>query len=386
MKKIIVCVMAIILLVSSYSCASEMPSLKTDSTDTQKEDVALESIDSSRYTVSTVLPQSDYIRNFPGYVVVSNQDRGLTLYYVNKVSMEQRIFCFDPLCQHTACIAKQAYHVKNLIYHPGDGNIYGVIGDGPRMGSTLYCMNVETQEMSVAWEGNGNALSGNIYSYENYLYFGVSATEGGIDIMRYDAQSGKTVTLPAPENRTFYRLYISGSTIAVKFLDDSALYLTDEEFHKYTRANGVENFKYMKDNIVISFIQGNGLSIGLPQGYLLGFCCTDMNSGESHVFYESDVPIYAKGFDGEYIYFSVCEIEGDHYTVGDILYRVSSKNGNVEVVCHQGGNSIREIHYFEDTLYYYRKEHVDGKAMLLYGILQPTNGAFTAEDFEIIHP
>jgi hypothetical protein len=72
--------------------------------------------------------------------------------------------------------------------------------------------------------------------------------------------------------------------------------------------------------------------------------------------------------------------------VGDILYRVSSKNGNVEVVCHQGGNSIREIHYFEDTLYYYRKEHVDGKAMLLYGILQPTNGAFTAEDFEIIHP
>ena len=384
-----ICLLCVVMAFSAISCADEMPEQQPNGEEIQQEIEWTEPdfVDQTIYQPSTIHSESRFIRNFPGMLIVSNQDYGLLLHYVNKATGEQRVFCFDPLCDHDNCIARQVCLAQKIIYHPHDGNIYGYLGAGGRMGTEIYRIDMETQEAEVIWKGNGNKLDEQVFTYREYLYFAVYAVDGGVDIMRYDVETEQVELLNPPQGRKFRFFIICGETILVRFMDDPTYYLANDRLQILKPIEDVAVSQYMSEKTLISYIMGDQAVRGTALGNIIGYQAYDFKTSSVKTFYESDVPMYPKGFDGEYVYYTEYEVKADN-TVRelDTLYRVSCVDGHVDEVLEKGGQGIQELHCFEGVLYYYRKQYTDGSADLLYGKLVKTENGFVAEDFEIEHP
>ncbi|MBQ7338701.1 MAG: hypothetical protein IJW40_09660 [Clostridia bacterium] len=379
MKRICMIVIAAVLLLSS--CTTEMPedpvSQEQEETPTAPEPAE---IDTSLYEYSVIEQQSEFMLNLPGMLLVTDQARGATLYYVNKASGEERIFCLDPLCEHTSCVSQYFYMPRNLVYHPYDGNLYGTtVQNGTGYGTELYCIEAMTQEVSLAWIGNGNDLTKYIYAYDQYILFTMERENGGYRLMRYDVESKTTEEIMPPEGRTFTKiLYVSGDTILVSFTDDAGWYLADADFTEYTPTN-VTSIVYLNGDLAIGNVRND-------QSRVTGLCYQSVHEEEQHVILDGNTPILTLGFDGEYVYYSeYYQDSSGNYQQGKALYRVALADGSVE---HLGDfpGILMEVSCFEGTIYYYYKTYVDLKPTFVYGKLSETESGFVAEDFEIIHP
>jgi hypothetical protein len=385
LKQSLLKILVVFLLICTLeSCAQEMPSPDGNSPSSPNVSSKVDEIDISKYQLSAVYQHSYYFRNIPGALLVANQDHGAALYYVNKSSGDERIYCFDALCKHTNCVARTLYQPRLLQYHPYDKNLYGIPPEhGKKGGSRLYCIDGETQEMRCAWEGNGNVIDTDYLCVSGqYLYFPVKRTEVGYDIVRYDVEKGKAEVMTPPDGKYFhYVMYISGDVFLVTFVDEANCYLTDEDFQKFTKTDYQNGFYYMNGSDAISILYDtrNG------QHASVGFRYDNIKNGESYVVLEQQEPIHPTGFDGSYLYLIEYFWQDSGYLLGNMLYRISIDGGNVEFVYDFGG-TLREVVSFEDSLFYYRKEYENGSPVHIYGKLTEKSDGFTAEDFEIIHP
>lgn len=384
---------ALLLCLISFSfvaCANEMP----DEWEDQGDDTVVEDgeewsediIDTDLYTFSTIYDKRNhYIRNLPGMLLVPDQKDGATLYYINKATGVGRIYCFDPLCDHHSCAAAQIMLSEKCIYHPADGNLYYSAGKASRLGSTLDCLDVNTQESRTVWKGNGNMLkSGSFFVMDQYLFFCVARTEGGYDVMRYDVLREQVEQMQPPAGKVFRAITISGEYIFVYFMDEAVTYRTTAAFSTYTLLDIPVGIWYVDENLFVDRIKGEEIR-GLAFGNIIGFETYDILTGEYNEFCISEMPLYPKGFDGTYIYYTEYEKRGENYVEASMLYRVSILDGEVEEVCDFDG-MIQEIAKFENTVYYYRKEYRNDVPVFIYGKLTESEEGFVAEDFEFVYP
>lgn len=371
------------------ACASEMPEelLSPDEDDGEwseenlyyKDDV----INTKIYQPSTVNQYSNYMLNMPGMVLVVDQHRGASLFYINKQTGIGHIFCFDPLCNHNSCPAAQIMLPEKCIYHPDDNALYYSIGPASRMGTQLYRLDLETYESEIVWEGNGNRLYRRIYVYRDYLILGVKRAEDGYDFMRFDVKRGSTSPIQPPKGKLFQSITVCGDEIYVTFQDDDIHYRTNINFSSYTPTDLPFMGTYFDDTIGIRKIKGEETSQNLDYQNVIGFEYYNRKTGEQSVFYLQDQPLNPKGFDGEYVYFTVYQKKDTHYAEGRLLHRVSVKDGLVEELCEVEG-TIFHVVKFEDTLYYSTQIY-EGAAnpQFIYGTIRQTEDGYTAEHFEI---
>ena len=373
-----ICLLCVVMAFSAISCADEMPEdqMIPDDQSGHKE---ASPIDWSLYEENEIFQNTKYIKNMPGVLLVCDQSHGATLYYVNKASGEERIYCFDPLCQHGNCAAYHFYLPRNLVYHPYDGCIYGTtVEHGLGSGTELYRIDLQTQEIEIVWPGKGNYLEQYLYAHEQYIYFPVKNEEKGYDVMRYDADTQELELMSAPKGKAFMKfLYICGDKIIVRFMDEKELYQTDEDFSQFTPL-GLEGLTYFDQERVILPVA--------TEGNIFGFKVQDFGSESATLFFESNVAILNLGYDGTYVYYAEYkQAVGGSAGLDDTLFRVCVDNGVVEELCSLGGTPM-EIACYDGNVYYHTKKYLDGSPEFFYGKLVKTENGFVAEDFEIEHP
>lgn len=379
MKRFLLFFLAILMLALT-SCANDMPLPDEDNPNHEDGKIDIPSLDSSLYQYSTLYQHLHNFQNIPGALLVHVSENGSSLYCLDKSAGELRMFCFDPLCNHSQCVSRLLPLTKMLVYQPYDGNIYGVPFEyGKKGGSRLYCVDGNTQDIRCVWEGNGNVIDSDfLYVYEQYLYFPVKRIDVGYDLFRYDVEQEEIEKMEPPSGKTFrYVFYISGDTFVATFTDDDAYYLTDMNFQRFKKTS-CPRIYYMNGEHTIHILHGKRNQ----QSVSVGFGYHNLTSGQSYTILEQETPIYPAGFDGSYLYFIEYEWDGTAYMLGDILYRISVDGGAAEFVYDFDG-TLREVVSFEDTLYYYRKEYQDGKAVHIYGRLTQNDDGFSAEDFPI---
>ena len=371
------------------ACASEMPEelLSPDEDDGEwseenlyyKDDV----INTKLYEPSSINQYNFYMLNLPGMVLVVDQHRGASLFYINKETGIGRIFCFDPLCNHNSCPAAQIMLPEKCMYHPEDNALYYSIGEAGRPGTQLYRLDLETYESEIVWEGNGNRLHRTMQVYKNHLIFAVTRPKGGYDYMRLNVKSGTATPIQPPQDKAFQSISVHGQDVYVLFQDDATYYRTDANFASYTPADLPFLGRYYDDTLEIRYVDGEEVIKGLAYGNIIGFELYNRKNGAQSVFYKQDQPLYPKGFDGEYIYFTKYENTGTYFKENRMLCRVSVKDGSEEKLCEIEG-TVYAVTKFENTLYYVTQVvQSDGNSQYLYGTIRQTEDGYTAEHFEI---
>lgn len=317
--------------------------------------------------------------------MITDQKRGATLYYINKATGKGHIFCFDPLCNHLNCPASQIMLTFKCGYHPKDNALYYSIGKTTRLGTELCRLDLETFESEVVWESGGNLLDHGFETYGDYLLFGVQRTEGGRDFLKLDVKSGRVSPIQPPSGKVFQSMWIHGGQVYAMFTDEPTWYRSDASLSSYTAVDSPIRGGFYDDTVHVGYVMGEQEIRGLAFGNIVGFEAYMMQTGERWQFYEGDAPLYPKGFDGTYIYYTEYEKKGESYMEMSMLYRVAVRTGEVEQLCEIDG-LLMEVVKFEDTIYYCHKAYVDSSAQFLYGRLIEDEDVFTAEDFEIIYP
>ena len=377
---------ALILMLSFIGCADEMPQVdgeleQDDYPPTYQDDV----IDTTLYELSSVGSYSRNMLNMPGMLLVTDQKRGATLYYINKATGKGHIFCFDPLCDHLNCPASQIMMTLKCGYHPEDNALYYSIGRATRMGTELYRLDLATFESEVVWESDGNLLDPGFEVYGDYLLFGVQRTEGGCDFYKLDVASRTVSPIQPPAGKVLQSVWVRGGKLYAMFMDGPIHYRVDISSGMYTEVDSPIRGGFYDDTIQVGNIMGEQEIRGLAYGNIVGFESYTAATSERRQIYKGEVPLYPKGFDGEYVYYTEYEKKGDSYVENPMLYRVSIQTGEVQELCEIEGY-LMEVIKFEDTVYYCHKVYVDSSPQFLYGRLIEDEYGFTAEDFEIEYP
>ena len=360
-----ICLLCVAMAFSAISCADEMPEMENSYLDegdfgVYQEDV----IDTTLYELSSVGSYSRNMLNLPGMLLITDQEKGATLYYINKATGKGHIFCFDPLCDHLNCPASQIMMTLKCGYHPEDNALYYSIGRATRMGTELYRLDLETFESEVVWESDGNLLDPGFEVYGDYLLFGVQRTEGGRDFLKLDIESGKVLPIEPLPGKVFQSLAVVGEIAYATFTDGSTRYRLDASLNRYTEVDMPVRGTYFDDNIRIGKLMGEEEIRGLAYGNIVGFEAYEMQTGKRWQVYKGEVPLYHKGFDGEYVYYTEYEKKGDSYVENPMLYRVSIQTGEVQELCEIEGY-LMEVIKFEDTVYYCHNVYVDSSPQFL---------------------
>ena len=379
MKTLKYCLLILFLLSLLLSCTREMPDDELLVPDEQQENVEIAPINRSLYEDSGVFQNTKYMKNLPGILLVCDQTQGATLYYVNKESEEERIYCFDPLCKHGNCVAYHFYLPRNLVYHPYDDAIYGTtVQHGLGCGTELYRIDPQTQEIELVWQGNGNDLDRFLYAYEQYVFFVVENSEKGYDIMRYDAERDEVEQMAPPNGKAFMRFfYIQGEKIIVRFMDEKEWYQTYEDFSQFIS---------LGSNGMTYFDQERAIQLISTEGEIFGFRVQYFGSEQTKVFFESDVSVLNLGYDGKYVYYAeYIQAANGSFLLDEMLYRVCVDDGEVEQLCPLGGTPM-EVACYDGNIYYHVKKYSDGSPDFFYGKLIETESGFVAEDFDLYVP
>jgi len=342
-------------------------------------------IDTTLYELSSVGSYSRNMLNMPGMLLITDQEKGATLYYINKATGKGHIFCFDPLCDHLNCPASQIMLTRKCGYHPKDNALYYSIGKATRMGTEVYRLDLETFESEVIWKSDGNLLKHGFDVFGDYLVFMVMRTEGGYDVMRLDIKNGDVIPVQPPSGKIFQSFTVINGKAYATFTDEPTYYCLDVSLSHYTAIEVPVRGTYFDDKVRIGKLMGEEEIRGLAYGNIVGFEAYEMQTGKRWQVYKGEVPLYHKGFDGEYVYYTEYEKKGDSYVENPMLYRVSIQTGEVQEICEIEGY-LMEVIKFEDTVYYCHKVYVDSSPQFLYGRLIEDEYGFTAEDFEIEHP
>ena len=380
------CLLCVVMAFCASACANEMPQIdgeleQNDYPPTYQEDV----IDMELYELSSVNTYSREMLNLPGMLLITDQRRGATLYYINKATGKGHIFCFDPLCNHKNCPASQIMLVRKCGYHPKDNALYYSIGKATRMGTEVYRLDLETFESKVVWKSDGNLLMHGFEVFGDYLVFMVARTEGGYDAMLLNVTTGDVIPIQPPSGKVFQSFTVINGKAYATFTDSSAYYRLDASLSYYNEVDVPVRGTYFDDNVRIGKLMGEQEIRGLAYGNIVGFEAYEMQSGKRWQVYKGEVPLYHKGFDGEYVYYTEYEKKGESYVENPMLYRVSVWTGEVEELCEITGY-LMEVVEFEDTVYYCHKVYVDSSPQFCYGKLVKTEDGFVAEDFEIEYP
>lgn len=383
-KKAAVLLLTLLLLVG---CTTTLPPIDPD--DSEAEDLysnnEKDAVDSALFELSDVEPYSRFMLNLPGMVLITDQNRNLALHYINKATEKHMIFCFDPLCDHSNCPATQIMMTLKCGYHPKDHALYYSIGKGSRMGTELYRLDLETFESDRVWKGNGNTLQQGFTVYGDELLFSVTRADGGYDYMRLQVSNRTIKQIQPPTGKVFQSIVVRKGQAFATFTDEAAHYRIDNNWNTYTPADIPTGGKFFSNDLQIGYLMGDKKIDNLAYGNVVGFTVYTFQTGELRKFFLSDEPLYPKGFDGTYVYYTKYEKEGEVFAEASTLYRLSILNGAKESLCDIDG-VLMEIVKFEDTIYYCRKVYTNDAPQFLYGKITELDDIFTAEDFPITQP
>lgn len=339
MKHIIICLLILIVFLSS--CATEMPGAFPQEPNTGEEDIAVtepDIIDASLFDAADNLicnPYNRVFRNIPGMVLHTARAYGDRLFYINKKTDEQRIFCFDPLCDHQDCVASVSPYAQYYLWSPADNCMYATGYDMMTGGNDghLYRIDMTTQESVLVVEGNGNEWR-QMFANEEYIYLSRALKDGGFEILRYDPLSKRLETMSPPQGRIFSDLKVSGNTILVSFMDEPLSYLTDCDFASYAPTALNSRVLYLDGMVAYIASDEQELDVGRVNTarHLDRY---DLNTGERTRLLSVDGVIFDPvGFDGDYVYYLLNPLkEGTNDRMeeyGDILYRISVNGGEGE--------------------------------------------------------
>ena len=353
MKKIIVCVMAIILLVSSYSRASEMP----PQNDQQYHDFLAEesvAIDDTLYTASESRVWSfrqPLFVNLPGMVLLNDQEThhgGIHLNYINKRNVKEYYFCFDALCDHNDCFGGYGgdfHYVEHWVWSDADQHLYATallpsdISVIDQSDGNLYRIDMTTQEYTRVYEGNGNPFR-SLYANDQYIYMTRLHTSGYTEIVRFDPIGQKAKTMSPPSGRQFSTLIVSGDTILVSFTDDYLqMYRTDTAFTDFEAVDLPLQPLYVDGQCVIFTQDDTGTSVGWGAS-ARSICVYDMETEKTSTvisYVGEDIGVRVVGYGSGYVYYLLNPLSGGTFVhPGRILYRVSLSGGEAEPMVNFG--------------------------------------------------
>ena len=401
MKKIIVCVMAIILLVSSYSCASVMPPQNDqhDHNFSTEESVV---IDDTLYTARESRVWSfrqPLFVNLPGMVLLNDQEThhgGIHLNYINKRNAKEYYFCFDALCNHNDCIGGYGgdfHYVEHWIWSDADQHLYATallpsdISIIDKSDGNLYKIDIETQEYKQVYRGNGNPIR-SLYANDRYIYLTRLHASGYTEIVRFDPIQQKAQTMSPPSEHQFSTLIVSGDTILVNFTNDYLqMYRTDDSFSAYEAVDIPLQPLYVDGGNVIFAQDANGASVGWGAS-ARSICVYDMETEQTSTvisYSEEDISVRIVGYGGGYVYYLLNPLSGGTSVhPGRILYRVSLSGGEAEPMVNFGMD-YTELEYelyvdmvcvYDSTIYCHLK--TDSKSYFVdrYGILTLEDDGF----------
>ncbi|MBQ7338703.1 MAG: hypothetical protein IJW40_09670 [Clostridia bacterium] len=401
--------LAVLLLIS---CAASMPDeYKID--DSEEEMIDYGIIDDSLYTPNESMVYSMRLTEFvnlPGMVLLNDQEAhygGIHLSYVNKANVTEYYFCFDPLCNHHYCMGGYGGDfkwVENWVWSVADDNVYATAEPPEDVDSTaksdgnLYCIDLDTQEYEMVYEGNGTPIS-QIYANEDYIFLSRQHKDGYHEIIRYDPIKKKAEKMTPLAGKQFASLMVSGDTILVIFNDNyRTIYQTNNNFSHFVATSLPLQPIYIDQNMMYIAENVNGVSAGWD-GSARSICRINIDTEEKEtiITYAGDeFSVCVVGYGGGYVYYLLNPIQAGTTTVvsafGRILYRVPIEGGEPEPMVNFGKEhtglkydmNVDQVVVYDGTIYCHLKASNSGYFVDRYGTLtQDQDGVWTFQKLPV---
>lgn len=296
--------------------------------------------------------------SIPGMVLFANEGKATAfwrLYYYNKATDSADLFCFDPLCQHTSCVARLFADPSDIVYCAFDGQLYGTpvssgVRDGQPFGNdNLYRIDLDTMEITRVFEGDGNELL-DIFTLDEYIFFRRVGEGGRRELFRYDVATEKYELLPAPEDRQFGAVIISGDAIYVNFSNELELYRTNKDFSSF-RNTGLLKHSSVVDTQMYwqEPAHGDDGSTTFYEGNLQTGAVREVGTYPYNFEYQ--------GFDENYLYVCIYGYETGVATArSSVLHRIDIKTGELERMldCSADG-SILSVHVDDGRVFLHQR-------------------------------
>ena len=324
-----------------------------------------DTVDISSYVPSEIysLPEIGYFKfiDAPGMILYTDQSRGATLAYFNKVTENSFFFCFDPTCTHYECAANILHHTNHMVYC--NGKLFAVRPE-PELGgagTALYSIKLDATDLKECYKSDGNEIS-NLLVYDSTILFTQGRTDGGRDIISYDTVSGKSEVISDNFDLDIELYFTANNAIYYTFVGDTFLYRTNDYFktsQKMFDKVSISNIMYGDDTHIYG-LEYQADESGTIKSKAIVRCSLD--TGNVETIYENNKErLYFAGIDDTYCYFyHVIDTEtpykrsdGKPITNGSggILYRIPKEGGQHEVVLNNIDYNISNIVKYADNLY-----------------------------------
>ncbi len=192
------------------------------------------------------------------------------LYYYSKVDGESYIYCFDPLCNHSNCVAKRfsmstLHYCNDRFYSIDDEKIYSFAFDGSDL--RLEWDLAEHTEIKVGkWS--------NMLAYDRYIFLVSTLTNGDRHILRYNTTTQTMMDLTQE----------TGNYIHYEFIYNGELYGKKADYSGYVKSDwNLSNIQPVSSAIADIF--AGGFSVQLTsEGSFIGVLNEKNTSGKNVSF------------------------------------------------------------------------------------------------------
>ena len=376
MKKIVSFLLIFSMLFTFISCEqTEENENPVTSTTTEREVFTEEKNDIAYY------PSPDPFSETPTRLLYVNSG---VIYYYNKLTAENYIFCFDPLCKHNdySCISWKfemaSYGWQTIRYSAYDNRFYALRGQQfcsfAFDGSDLKVLHSFGEEGSFDNEQMPYAHGDLVYLQigGKYVYFLASDSESGKrGLMRYDAETQKMERLFYDADTSIYGYLLDGDTLYMSMVGTYAgLYRMNTDGTEITLissdvyeafANGIFDgeFLYLIQNEAIYDEEKDRIR-NIPKKLVVLSLETGEFTDVFDVAVRDDHRLLAVTED--YIYYTVKEPRSIGYYTAmghpqeetndySKIYRFNKKNGEVAVVLDDLCCETRMLYFIEEKVF-----------------------------------
>ena len=381
MKKQIALILAGALTVCMASCSGNQAFETTiHTTESEKDAIILQATEGTTETNATPSFVKETIGNnvyYPNGDPFSETPTRLLyvqsgiIHYLNKVTEERQIFCFDPLCNHSGpdeCIAHKFMMadsgIQSIEYCEYDNRFYAL--RGAQLCSFSFDGSDLKVECSFGEEGKFGTNKHGVYMYGDlsslsvhgqYVYFFAKDHESGnFALTRFDVKNKELKRIFCDENTNFGGYFVSGDTLYISMVGNYS--------GVYRAALDGSGLEKISDNIYADFSTGifGGETVYLVESYngiykkIVAFT-PENNLFEDVMLIEDGVCHTLLATTNQYLYFTKREpISVGYYGTDEIfnytsrIYRLDKESGEIETVLDDMRCSANAMYFIEGTV------------------------------------